>query len=283
MTGKQSQTSGDSSINVQSGGDTNITQNSVVLYSIEEVSKKLLESAFGELPDATKSDIKSNQKSYFESLSDKLREINKQAGDVKKIIESPDFQYISKKATISASRSSSEELHGNLAALIVNRINHDHEALKRIIYNEAIDAIEKLTHDQLQILSTGFILTRTKLEGVNSVAQFKQFLDQRVKPFLCFKNTITEFQHLVYVGCANIGLLNVDLKKLFVKNYPNIFMESDDIFEVLKDNSTAMQLKALASATPITRLELTPVGIVIAATHLEQVTRDKLNMDIWIN
>ena len=106
------QKSGDDSTNLQAGRDIVVNKsNLIALYSIEEVAKQLLGSVFGELPDETKKQIETNQKSYFQSLAENLSKIIKQNEELKIVINSPDFQYVSKQATISASRSSSIELH----------------------------------------------------------------------------------------------------------------------------------------------------------------------------
>ena len=116
------QKSGDDSTNLQAGRDIVVTnKNSVALYSIEEVAKQLMESVFGELPEDTKKQIEINQKSYFQALSENLGKIIKQNEDLKKVISSPDFQYISKTAAISASRSNSVELHKNLFHIRLKR------------------------------------------------------------------------------------------------------------------------------------------------------------------
>ena len=276
------QKSGDDSINLQAGGDITMN-NTVVLYSIEEVSKQLQESVFGELPGETKMQITKNQQSYFQTLSGNLQKIIKDISDLKKIIESPDFQFISKKAIISASRSFSIDLHKNLSSLIIQRINSDNEDLKRIVYNEAITTIEKLTTDQLKILTLCFLLKRTKLNGLTNIEHFKQYLDQRIKPFIDFKRTTAEFEHLVYTGCASISIASHDISALLKGNYPNIFKDTENLEELLIGNDTAIKLISAWKDTQIQNMNLTSVGIVIASTYYEQTTSDRLNIDIWIN
>ena len=91
------QKSGDDSTNLQAGRDIVVNKsNLIALYSIEEVAKQLLGSVFGELPDETKKQIETNQKSYFQSLAENLSKIIKQNEELKIVINSPDFQYVSK-------------------------------------------------------------------------------------------------------------------------------------------------------------------------------------------
>src|SRR3989338_10368241 len=257
------QKSGDNSTNLQAGGSNTVNNNAVALYSIEEVSKQLLGSVFGELPDETKTQITQNQKSYFQALSENLQKIVKDSSDLKKVIDSPDFQYISKKASISASRSSSTDLHKNLSSLIIQRVNFDNEDLKRIVYNEAVTTIEKLTTDQLKILTLCFLFKRTKFNGLSSLEKFKQFLDQKIKPFIDFKRTTAEFEHLAYTGCASISIASHALVGLFQGHYPAIFKDTDKPEELLAGNDTATKLISAWKDTQIQNMNLTSVGIVI--------------------
>lgn len=278
------QKSGDDSTNLQAGRDIVVNNdNSIALYSIEEVAKQLLGSVFGELPDETKKQIETNQKSYFQALSENLSKIVKQNEELKMVINSPDFQYVSKQATISASRSSSIELHKNLSSLLIQRVNNDNEDLKRIVYNEAIKILAKLTQNQLKILTLCFLVKRTKLNGLTNFDQFIQYLEQRIKPFINFKKTNAEFEHLAYTGCASISIAGHDLFGLFKGNYPEIFKESDNIDKLFKDKETATKLLTAWKETPIMNMNLTSVGIVLASTFYEQTTGDKINIDIWIN
>jgi len=277
------QKSGDNSTNLQAGGNIILNINTVALPPIEEVSKLLLGTVFGELPDETKAQITQNQKSYFKALSENLQKIVKDSADVKKIIDSPDFQYISKKASISASRSPSEDLHKNLSSLIVQRVNFDNEDLKRIVYNEAITTIEKLTTDQLKIVTLCFLFKRTKFSGLRNIEQFKQFLDQKIKAFIDFKRTTAEFEHLAYTGCASISIAEHDIVVLFRGNYPDIFKDTDNPEELLAGNDTATKLISAWKDTQIKNMNLTSVGIVIASTFYEQTTGDIMYIDQWIS
>lgn len=245
------QKSGDDSTNLQAGRDIVVTnQNSVALYSIEEVAKQLLGSVFGELPEDTKKQIETNQKSYFQALSENLGKIIKQNEDLKKVISSPDFQYISKTAAISASRSSSAELHKNLSSLIIQRINNDDEDLKRIVYDEAISTIGKLTVDQLKIITLCYLLKYTSYGGIVSWDAYKAYLDTHIKPFLGFKNTNAEFQHIEYAGCGSIGIGSWDVINIHKQQYSFLFSnltEKEQIDNLTLSDEIKKEIVALDS------------------------------------
>ncbi len=225
MTMISNQKSGDDSTNMQAGRDIVVnTNSSIALYSIEEVAKQLMDSVFGELPDETKQQINANQKSYFQTLSENLGNIIKQNEDLKKVIDSPDFQYISKTASISASRSSSVELHKNLSSLITQRINNNDEDLKRIVYDEAIATIGKLTIDQLKIITLCYLVKYTSYGGILSWEAYEKYLTSHIKPFLGFKNTNAEFQHIEYAGCGSIGISSWDVLNIHKQQYSFLFL-----------------------------------------------------------
>jgi len=346
------QKAGDDSINLQAGGDIVVNNTkSVALYSIEEVAKQLMGSVFGELPDDTKGQIEVNQKSYFQALSDNLGKIIKQNDDLKKVISSPDFQYISKTATISASRSSSVELHKNLSSLITQRINNDDEDLKKIVYDEAISTIGKLTVDQLKIVTLCYILSYTSYGGIVSWGSYEAYLNTQIKPFLSFKNTNAEFQHIQYAGCGSIDMGNRDLINAHRQQYSFLFLNliekeqidnlalsdkikteiialdgkedkyfirfknknelekylkenkvDDEILnklvgiyeghiknngeikkKIIEETSIGRELLDLWEKSALTHLSLTSVGIAIGASYFEQITGQKIDINIWIN
>lgn len=204
---------------------THITTNQIALYSVEEVSKQLLKSVFGELPDVTKQQITNNQTSYFNYLTKELNKISKDQQALKQIIDSPDFQYTSKMAAITASKTDSAELHSNLANLLVERINHDDKELKRIVYNEAITTLGKLTLNQLKIITLCFLLRYTSYRKIVSWESFNSYLNTHIKPFLGFKSTNAEFQHIEYSGCGSISVGSCDLISIYRSQYSFLFLK----------------------------------------------------------
>lgn len=281
MADNQHQKSGADSSNLQAGRDIVLNNNKIVLYSIEEVSKKLLASAFGELPQNTLDQVTNNQKSYFEHLSEKLHKINKQSEEIKATIDSPDFQYTSKKAAISASRSSSKELHDNLSSLIIQRINYDKEDLQRIVYNEAISTVEKLTQNQLKILTFFFLITRTKLNGLKSANDIVANFNVKIIPFVDFKISRIEFDHLAYTGCATFSIGSHDLAQLIKNNYSEIFATEEEVKKMFTDNTVFARLSSVWKE-PVSNMNLTSVGVALAITYYEQVVKEKLDANIWL-
>jgi hypothetical protein len=330
-------------VNINASGDLSA--------SVQEISKQLLSSAFGELPAETKRQIENNQQSYLDVLSGKLKDVKNTADETKSIISSPDFQYTAKKASVSASKSSSKELHGILASLLISRASYDSEELKRIVYNESISTAEKLTKDELNIITACYLLRYTKYIRLIDENSFWNYLKKNIKPFLDFKNTNARFQHVEYAGCgsisdfpwglyeafrvqysfyfsktfetkliedlnlsfdirekirtkiendgkcrlmyANSGILKKDLQTAGVADaeiqkietlYNNNISSAEEIKQQLAAKcEVGKQLVDVYENTQLKYLALTSVGIAIAASYYEQVTGEKINIDIWIN
>lgn len=284
MSVKNNTEAGDNSTNLQAGGDCNVTINNNYFFnSAVDAAKRLLENGeLASLPGPTQDIFQNNARSYAGRLADRSSNITKNGSDRSDIIGSPDFQLTYTKSIVSAGLSSSEEVHKRLAMLVVERINSDHDDLKRIVYNEAILVAEKLTVDQFKILTLCFLMKLAVYNGLSTLDQFHQWLVEKINPFLEFKRTQAIFKHLAYTGCASLSILNYDLAKLLGGKYPDVFGLNDPKL-VLADNKIAKNLFSLWHETQLQNVELTSVGIVLATTYYEQITNQKLNVDLWIN
>jgi len=96
--------------------------------------------------------------------------------------------------------------------------------LKRIVYDEAISTINKLTTDQLKIIALCYLLRYTSYDKILSWETYKNYLDTNIKPFLNFKNTNAEFQHIEYTGCGSMGIGSWDLINIYKRQYSFLFL-----------------------------------------------------------
>ena len=94
-------------------------------------------------------------------------------------LKQPDTQLTLIEAAKISGRKQDEELRNLLANLVVSRIKNDKtgkEELKNIVYNEAISTINKLTIDQLKIITLCYLLRYTSYNGIISWDTFKNYL-----------------------------------------------------------------------------------------------------------
>jgi hypothetical protein len=240
---KNKQKSGSDSNNFQAGG--NLTVTNYFISPFQDIGGVVQKTDFKEASYRTKNKIKANQKSFEEQLSLDFSKIRKNKGDLLKIIYSPDFQFIIKKAIIEASRSDSNDLHGMLSSLIINRINNDEDDLKRIVYNEAIMTVSKLTKDQLKIITLCFLICEACDSDITSWDEYKYHIDAVLKNFTSFKNTRAEFLHIEYAGLGSQRTLGGFLTSYQKNNYPFLFFKpvnKEDVQKISANNDLINEL-----------------------------------------
>ena len=156
-------------------------------------------------------------------LSEKIKDLPEQ--DMGKLRE-PDTQITLLEATKISGRKPNEELRNLLANLVVSRIKNDKtgkEELKNIVYNEAISTVNKITVDQLKIITLCYLARYTIYSGIVSWDTFNNYLNSHIKPFIHFKNTNAEFQHIEYAGCGSIGIGSWNLIDIYRRQYAFLF------------------------------------------------------------
>ena len=326
-----------------------IRQNRLSVRDVKEIANSVFRENFPKLKEQAMVEANENVRIFIEELDRKVatklseEEINK--------FRDPDIQYVLFEAIRTTARKKSEELRKNLSTLIVERIKNDGKDLKRIVYNEAIGTIGKLTADQLKIITLCYLLKYTCYTGINSWKLFNEYLMKHIRPFLRFKDTNAEFQHIEYAGCGSIGIGSWDLINIYRSHYSFLFLNlverskidalnipdnfREEIFvldqqenkyfvrfknktdleeylkkqssntdlnnkllqlyeshiknneevkkKIIKETNLGKELIALWEKSNLRYLSLTSVGIVIAATYFEQITGEKINIDIWIN
>jgi len=157
-------------------------------------------------------------------LSEKIRDLpEKEMGKLR----DPDTQIALLEAASISGRKSNDELRNLLANLVVSRIKNDSsgkEELKNIVYNEAISTVSKLTIDQLKVIALCYLLRYTSYGGIISWETFNNYLNTHIKPFMGFKNSNAQFQHIEYAGCGSIGIGSWNLIEIYRQQYSFLFL-----------------------------------------------------------
>lgn len=199
-------------INVNIGsGSQNVTQtgNIHVQYGITSISdaEKLIEDLFNQnfpkLREEAQKAAHESIKEYNQTLLERAK-LKLEESDIKKFSE-PDIQYILTSSIIQAARKNEPELHENLAYLMIERIKKSDDDLRRIVYNEAIETIGKLTKDGLKIITLCFILKYAIWNEVSSYENLDYLIQTTIGALFDFKNTPAEFQHIAYTGCGQLA------------------------------------------------------------------------------
>lgn len=212
-------------------GQVNI-QNGLTYTEAKDLVNSVVDQKLVEFKDEAESTYIQRTNEFKQLLAEKLKDLPEQ--EISKLKE-PDTQLTLIEAAKISGRKQNEELRNLLANLVVSRIKNDKtgkEELKNIVYNEAISTINKLTIDQLKIITLCYLLRYTINGSIVSWNRFEEYLNTHIKPFLGFKNTNAEFQHIQYAGCGSISIGSWDLIKLLKMEYSFLFLnlvEKDQI------------------------------------------------------
>lgn len=182
-----------------------------------------------------------------------LDEFKKLSNDEIAKLREPDTQYMLLEAAKISTRKQDEELIDLLAHLVISRIKNDKpgkEELKNIVLNEAISTINKLTIDQLKIITLCYLIGYTFFPEANSWKSLNEILETNIKPFLKFKNTASEFQHIEYASCGNLKTGVRKIFDIFKSLYPNIFINLIEPQRIEDLNITEELIKELFNLHP---------------------------------
>lgn len=151
-------------------------------------------------------------------------------------LKDPDTQFAIIGAARISGRQKNEDRIKLLSRLLANRIRNsthdDKEEFKNIVCDEAIATVNKLTDDQLKIITLCYLLNYQH-RHITSQEQLIEHLNCNVEPFLDFNNDLSEFQHIEYTRCGSIAgppntaneLINVLLDKYSFLRFKEITPE----------------------------------------------------------
>lgn len=185
----------------------NITQNFGFPSNSEakNLIEILFEQNFPKLREEAQKTAKENVEKFCQTFLS-LAKSGLKPEDINKLSD-PDFQVTLNTSLMQAGRKDEQELRENLSRLLIARLSNSDYNLRKIVYNEAIETIGKLTIDDMKIITLCFILRYTKQVDVKTFENLDKFLGN-LSPFLDFNNTSAEFQHIVYANCGELDMIS---------------------------------------------------------------------------
>lgn len=182
MIKKSSQESGNNSINVQQSQNVNIG----LSYSdSKELFTDLFEKKFPQFRRIAQEEAEKNIEKLSARFADKLNELKTFDNSV---LETPDFHFNLYKSIEIGARNGNEELHLFLANLLVKRIQFDKNDTQRVILNESITTIEKVSINQLKILTFSFLFfTYFKISKSKNWDDLNAHIKEYIEPFMDYE------------------------------------------------------------------------------------------------
>lgn len=216
-------------------GQVNIRQEGLTYSEVKDLITSVVDQKLLIFKDEAISTFNGRRDDFKKLLIDKVKDLPEQ--EIAKFKE-PDVQLALMEATKISGRKQSGELRNLLADLVVSRIKNDSqgkEELKNIVYNEAISTVNKITIDQLKIITLCYLLHYTSYNAIISWDTFKTYIETHLKPFLDFKNTEAEFQHIEYASCGSLSIGSWDFINIYRQQYSFLFqnlIEQDQLDSV---------------------------------------------------
>ena len=146
-----------------------------------------------------------------------------------------------------------------------------------------IESLFRESYSNLFLKEENPFINKTDYENWNLIPE--------LKPFFFKPSDNGEKYYFLQTTAADIK----EIRDQYIKNGVATFTDFSNVFlnKVKSDTEIIAELKykfdfgqkllSQYNDSSIVHLTLTSVGIVIGASHLETLTGDKLNIDIWIN
>lgn len=253
--------------NTQVSGDMTTYNCGISYQDAKEIAKDVFDKNFPQL-------IGEAQKIVEEKIEKFNNEILKEVKESEKKFhlenfKSPDFLYILYKAQEAYVRSDDDNFENIIKKSILERGKLIENSLKKIILNEAIMTINRLTKTQLEALGLIFQIKRTVKSSLNFDKKhlkrndLGQYLEMENKDYveiilpkynleLIKRFTHLDAEHLIYSNCCS-GNAIFDFFKNFKISYLKLFLKD-------KENISKEDLEKLQKMTNENRFAITPFG-----------------------
>ena len=136
----------------------------------------------------------------------------------------PDMQLTVRQAQMQYGKTGDDQLRDNLLSIIEKIASEEERDLLRLVLQESIEILPKLTNEQINSLALIFIMKNTRRSRVSNHNELYRYLT-RISQSLTgsLARSQASFQHLVFAGCASVQSIGTTLEKLLSKNYPGLF------------------------------------------------------------
>lgn len=138
--------------------------------------------------------------------------------------QNPDFQYVLFEAQKNYARSGDKNQEELLINLLIERSKQNERSTLQIVLNESISVINKLTQQQIDLLSFIYLIRYTKNSLAPTLDALISYFNQFFRPIINgISENYTDIQHLLYTGCGTESIGSVNIYEIRKDSYPGIF------------------------------------------------------------
>lgn len=230
----QKQSSGDNSFNLQA---KSIVINGISLEQARQIALDVYRANALELKEIAQQTALHRAEAITDKFFSKLLSVNPSCVEASR---DPDFQYTLFEAQKGFSRSGDETLGDLLVNLLVKRAEEKGRSLKQLVLNEAVLTIQKLTQEQIDVLTVAFLLRYTRVYKALTPQSFFEFIEKDILPLtLSAPKADSFYHHLVYTGTATVQMTSISLPAIFLAIYGGVFskgLTQDQVNSIIKDD-----------------------------------------------
>lgn len=148
--------------------------------------------------------------------------------------KNPDFQYVFYEASKNYARSGEDSQEELLVNLLVERTKYNSRNLLQIVLDESVSVVQKLTQEQINILSVLFILKYTQIDQVSDISEIFDNYRRLIIPLTkIITDNYTNVQHLIYTSCGTESISSRTIIQGLRQDYPGLLSKgfSKEILE----------------------------------------------------
>lgn len=274
----QEQNVGTGAVAVQAGNDVHITQNGLNMADVKELTQIFLDRHLPALRAEAEATARKHAGEFLDEFVKKLAVANTVKPEA---FARPDSQACFSSALLSSAEKGDQIDLAMLASMVVARLEQDSAPLLKLVYEEAIAALPRITKEQIAFLT--FILFTKHITPKHPSVHILELNAQRVMPLIepGFLLSTANREYLCSKGLLNINL--VADANLMLSNYKRgvpDFPQTDE--ELIETYPALNKIIEAYGADSLPTCFLTASGKLIALSALE-VAFGKLDMSIWIN
>lgn len=272
---KQGITAGNCSTNIQ-GKEVHVVNNGLGYAEVKEVVMDVFKANFYELGEKANQIARERAEEILDEFLEKLNEVSPSL--IEKT-EDPDLQYAIFETQKSHARLGDNEISDLLVDVLIDRTINQEESFKKLVLNEALTVIPKLTINQIDILSLIYVFRYLSFLINIPFEHYYTFL----RPFI---NTVSVpndemfYQHLQFCGCISISIGSSQAESIMERKIPGL--NKDSIKEKYTQYPELTTFMNKWDATKLCNSSLTSVGLAIALSNIKRRTGATFDLDLWI-
>jgi|LGVF01.1.fsa_nt_gb hypothetical protein len=183
-------------------------------------------------------------------------------------------------------RSGDADLESLLIDILVERAKHNEQSLDKIVLDESLTVVPKLTIEHLDALTVNFLLIRSDLD-FEDIEQFCNFIEDQLIIFsrhLTKKNSC--YEHLEYAKCGSIMRVGrwAPIDGIIRARWPRLFIDANNsehcgfVLEKIKTRIPELhKLFDVWENSQLSQFDLTTVGVSVAKANYRRITGIKLD------